>query len=124
LQQAGIHEDAKDWAEAEKAYRALIEKYPRDGTGWFGLASVLRAKGEWDAAIQAGERAASFESVRSDALFNVACAYARKGNKDEAFNQLGMAVASGFKKKWQIEGAADLASLRGDTRYAELVKSL
>jgi len=124
LQQAGVYEDAKDWAEAEKAYRALIEKYPRDGGGWFGLGNVLRAKGEWDAAIQAGERAASFGSVRSDALFNVACAYARKGNKDEAFNKLGMAVASGFKKKWQIEGATDLVSLRGDSRYAELVKSL
>jgi putative intracellular protease/amidase len=124
LQQAGIHEAAKEWAEAEKAYRALIETYPRDGWGWFGLGSVLQAKGEWDAAIQAGERAASFASLRSDALFNIACAYARKGNKDEAFNKLGMAVLSGFKKKWQLEGAADLASLRDDGRYTELVKSL
>ena len=124
LQQAGIHEEAKDWTEAEKAYRALVEKYPRDGSGWLGLAGVLQAKGEWDAAIKAGERAASFESVRSDALFNVACAYARKGNNDEAFNKLGLAVASGFKKKWQLEGALELASLRGDARYASLVKSL
>ena len=104
LQQAGIHEEAKDWAEAEKAYRSLTERYPRDGWGWFGLSSVLQAKGEWDAAIQAGERAAKFESIRAGALFNVACAYARKGNKDEAFNKLAMAVASGFKKKWRLEG--------------------
>jgi putative intracellular protease/amidase len=124
LQQASIYEEAKDWAEAEKAYRALVEKHPRDGSGWFGLGSVLQAKGEWDAAIQAGERAASFDSVRSDALFNLACAHARKGNKDEAFNKLGMAVASGFKKKWRLEGAPELASLRGDARYAELLKSL
>jgi putative intracellular protease/amidase len=124
LQQAAIYEDAKDWAEAEKAYRALVEKYPRDGWAWYGLGSVLQAKGELDAAITASERAASFGDVRHDALFNVACAYARKGNNDEAFNKLGMAVASGFKKKWRLEGAPELAALRGDARYAALVNSL
>jgi len=124
LQQASIHEEAKDWSQAEKVYRALIEKHPRDGAGWVGLSGVLQAKGEWDAAIEAGERAASFGSVRSDALFNVACAYARKGNKDEAFNKLRLAVTAGFKHKWQLEREPDLASLRGDARYDELVKAL
>ena len=124
LQQAGVHEEAKDWPQAEKVYRALVEKYPRDGSGWFGLSGVLQAKGEWDAAIEAGERAASFGNVRSDALFNVACAYARKGNKDEAFNKLRMAVTSGFKKRWQLEREPDLASLRGDARYEQLVEAL
>jgi putative intracellular protease/amidase len=124
LQQASVYEDAKDWPQAEKIYRALVEKYPRDGSGWVGLSGVLQAKGEWDAAIEAGERAASFGSVRSDALFNVACAYARKGNTDEAFNKLRLAVTAGFKRKWQLEGEADLASLRGDTRYRQLVEAL
>ena len=124
LQQAGVHEEAKDWPQAEKVYRALVEKYPRDGSGWFGLSGVLQAKGEWDAAIEAGERAANFGNVRSDALFNVACAYARKGNKDEAFNKLRMAVTSGFKKRWQLEREPDLASLRGDARYEQLVEAL
>jgi hypothetical protein len=85
---------------------------------------VLQAKGEWDAAIEAGERAASFATVRSDALFNVACAYARKGNKDEAFNQLRLAVTAGFNQKWRLDAEPDLASLRGDARYEQLVKAL
>jgi putative intracellular protease/amidase len=124
LQQASVYEAAKNWPEAEKVYRALIEKYPRDGSGFYGLSVVLQARGEWDAAIEAGERAASFGSVRSDALFNVACAYARKGNKDEAFNKLRLAVTAGFKRKWQLEREPDLASLRGDARYQEVVKAL
>jgi transcriptional regulator GlxA family with amidase domain len=124
LQQATVYEEAKDWTAAEKTYRALAEKYPRDGFGLYGLSGVLQAKGEWDAAIQAGEGAARFESVRADALFNVACAYARKGNNDEALQSLGLAAAAGFKKKWRLEGEPDLAILRGDPRYAELVKKL
>jgi len=124
LQQASIHEGAKDWAQAEKVYRAVVEKSPRDGFGWVGLSGVLQAKGEWDAAIEAGERAASFATVRSDALFNVACAYARKGNKNEAFNQLRMAVTAGFNQKWRLDAEPDLASLRGDARYEQLVKAL
>jgi putative intracellular protease/amidase len=124
LQQASVYEQAKDWEPAEKVYRALVAKHPRDGSGWVGLSGVLQAKGEWDAAIDAGERAAKFDSVRADALFNLACAYARKGNKDEALNKLRLAVAAGFKRKWQIEGEADLASLRGDDRYRQLLASL
>lgn len=124
LQQASLYEDAKDWKEAEKAYRAIVQNHPRDGFGWVGLSGVLQAKGEWDAAIEAGERAASFGHVRSDALFNVARAYARKGNKDEAFDKLRLAVTAGFKRKWQLEGEPDLAGLRSDARYGELVKTL
>jgi transcriptional regulator GlxA family with amidase domain len=123
LQQAIIYEEAKDWPQAEKVYRALIEKYPRDGFGWYGLSGVLQAKGDWDAAIEAGERAAGFGNVRSDALFNVACAYARKGNKDEAFNKLRLAVTAGFNRKGQLEREPDLASLRGDARYKQLVEA-
>jgi putative intracellular protease/amidase len=124
LQQAEIYEDAKDWTEAEKAYRALTEKRPRDAWAWYGLGNVLQAKGEWDAAIAASERAASFDNVRPDALFNVACGYARKGNKDEAFSSLELAVKAGFKKKWRLESAADLAALREDGRYKTLLERL
>ena len=124
LQQASVHESAKEWSDAERVYRALVEKNPRNGFAWVGLSGVLQAKGEWDAAITAGERAATFGNVRSDALFTMACAYARKGNKDEAFDKLRLAVTAGFKRKWQIEGEADLAGLRGDERYRQLLAAL
>jgi len=124
LQQASVHEQAKEWQAAEKVYRALVEKDPRDGFGWVGLSGVLHAKGEWDAAIAAGERAAAFGNVRPDALFTVACAYARKGNNDEALEKLRLAVTAGFKRKWQIEQEPDLAGLRGEERYAKLVAAL
>ncbi|MET0594703.1 MAG: DJ-1/PfpI family protein [Polyangiaceae bacterium] len=124
LQQASVYEEAKDFAQAEKSYRALIEAYPKDGSGWYGLAGVLHAKGEWDRAIEAGERAAKFGSVRSDALFNVALAYARQGKRDDAFANLRLAVDAGFKKKWQLEGASELVDLRGDSRYGEILKAL
>lgn len=73
-------------------------------------------------------RARSFCAIgvaggRSDALFNVACAYARKGNKDEAFNKLRLAVTAGFNRRGQLERGPDLASLRGDARYQQLVEA-
>ena len=124
LEQAIVYEDSKDWDSAEKAYRRVVAAHPRDGFGHYGLAAVLQAKGQWDGAIEAGERAAKFAAVRSDALFCVACAYARKGDKEEALRKLGMAVAAGFKSKWNLEHEPDLASLRGDARYEQLVKAL
>jgi tetratricopeptide (TPR) repeat protein len=124
LQQAVVSEEAKDFTAAEKSYRALAEKYPNDGSALNGLSGVLHEKGEWDAAIEAGERAARFESVRADALFNVACAYARKGKKDEALSKLRLSIDAGFSKKWRLEGEPDLTSVRGDPRYGELLKAL
>jgi putative intracellular protease/amidase len=124
LQQAEVYEEAKDFAQAEKSYRALIEDYPKDGWGWYGLARVLHAKGEWDRAIEAGERAAKFARVRADALFTVACASARKGTSADALAKLRLAVEAGFQRKWQIEQSADLAGLRGDPGYDEIVKAL
>ena len=124
LQQATVYEEAKDFTAAERTYRSLAEKYPDDGSALYGLSGVLQAKEEWDAAIEAGERAARFESVRADALFNVACAYARKGKKDEALSKLRLSLGAGFKKKWRLEGEPDLASVRSDPRYGELLKTL
>jgi transcriptional regulator GlxA family with amidase domain len=64
LQQAMVYEEAKDFTAAEKTYRELAEKYPRDGSALYGLSGVLQAKEQWDAAIEAGERAARFDNVR------------------------------------------------------------
>ncbi|MBK6407256.1 MAG: hypothetical protein IPF66_20880 [Holophagales bacterium] len=44
-----------------------------------------------------------------------------RGQKAEALDRLEKAVAEGFGPREAIEGDDDLASLRGATRYAEIV---
>ena len=124
LQQAQIFEDEKNYAEASKAYRAMTVENPKDGFAWYRLGTSLQAAGRLDDAVDASRRAAEFEDVRPNALFNLACAYALQGKPDAALNQLETAVAAGFKAKWALNGDPDLASIRSDARFKKIVAAL
>lgn len=54
--------------------------------------------------------------------YNLACALARQGKKDEAFQSLAKAVELGFNDAKHIAEDADFESLRGDERFAKLVE--
>jgi predicted esterase len=55
--------------------------------------------------------------VRASAFYNLACAYALKGDKDRALLALLAAKRAGFADRSQMAKDADLSSLRGDPRF-------
>ena len=61
------------------------------------------------------------DAGKRNLLFNLACTYALAGRTSEALDRLEKAVAEGFGPREAIEGDDDLASLRGEARYAEIV---
>jgi len=124
LQQAQIWEAEQNYADASKAYRAMIEADPGDGFAWYRLGACLQAEGQLDAAIDAARHAAAFADVRSDALYNLACGLALQGHADDAIASLQQAVAAGFKAKWLLDGDPDLASIRPDPRFQKIASSL
>lgn len=99
--------------EAKKA----VEQQPQNPHVWFVLARAYTAAGDLDGAITAGHRAAEFAAVRASAFYNLACAYALKGDKDDAFKALLGAKRAGFADRDLMAGDPDLASLRGDPRF-------
>jgi len=124
LQQAQNLEEEKNYPEAAKMYRAMTEADPKDGFAWYRLGTSLQAAGQLDAAIAAAKHATEFQEVRSDALFNIACAYALQGHADDAIRSLEQAVGAGFKAKWALRNDPDLASVRHDPRFQKLVASM
>jgi tetratricopeptide (TPR) repeat protein len=56
------------------------------------------------------------------ANFNLACVLARMGRKDDAFKALNLAVDQGYSDADRIKGANNLKSLRGDKRFAAVIK--
>lgn len=102
--------------DAVKFAQQAVEQEP-GGHAWFVLARAQQAAGDLDAAIDAGHRAATFASVRASAYYNLACAYASKGSREDAFKALTGAKRAGFADRDLMAKDRDLASLRGDARF-------
>ena len=124
LQQASILEDEKSWADAAAAYRSLIERNPDDTFAWYRLGATLHAAGQYDAAIDAARHATGAVDLRANAFYNIACAQALQGKKDAALDSLKQSVAAGFKAKGSLERDPDLAGVRDDARFKELLASM
>ena len=57
------------------------------------------------------------------AHYNLACMHAIRGNLDESFQSLDRAVELGFRREPHIRNDPDLANLREDERFLEILKS-
>jgi adenylate cyclase len=57
-------------------------------------------------------------------LYNVACVYARIGQKDEAIDCLERAVKSGFGLREWLEHDPDFASVRDDSRFQAILAKM
>ena len=63
-------------------------------------------------------------STRGVAWYNLACAYARLGRLDRAFEALGRAIDEGVNDRATFEEDGDLAPLRADPRFAQIRQRL
>lgn len=88
---------------AAKAQAAYDKKAFAEGAPLFLLAAQVEPK------------------MASGHLYNAACCYALSGQKDLAFSSLEIAIAKGWRDKKHTEEDEDLATLRGDPRWNDLI---
>jgi hypothetical protein len=110
-----------DAAGAVAVAEAVTAAQPANGRAWrvLGLAAT-RAK-QFDKALQANLRALEVEPAMVVPLYNIGAAYALQNQPDNAFEWLRKAKATHRIDMTQITTDDDLASLRGDPRFAELL---
>lgn len=106
------------WAEAAKAYDAVIKAQPANNRAWYRLGYSLQASGKYNEAVEAYQKIAANNNPA--VLYNLACSYARLNNKDKAFESLTKAVNAGFMQAAQLNNDTDLASLREDARFKDV----
>jgi tetratricopeptide (TPR) repeat protein len=63
-------------------------------------------------------------ATRGLAYYNMACAYARLKQFDKAFEMLNKTIVEGYTNRQTFETDTDLAPLRADARFQELLKRL
>ncbi len=93
------------------------------------LASAQLHTGRNEEAVKSYEKA--FElgippgvNTRGIAYYNLACGYARLGQKDKAITALSSAVTEGFTDRNTYESDEDLTTLRAEPKFQELLSRL
>ena len=110
---------AQKWAEAAAAYEAITKSEPQNARAWYRLGFALQAQGKFEPAVAAYHHAVEINH-HPVAMYNLACAYARLGDKDRAFQWLTQSLNAGFPNPARISGDADLALLRDEARFKEV----
>jgi beta-lactamase regulating signal transducer with metallopeptidase domain/tetratricopeptide (TPR) repeat protein len=77
--------------------------------------------GQYERAITAFEGEIR-EGGGSNAMYNLACAYALRGDKRRAFDALENAIENGFDNSQHMAQDEDLQSLQGDPHFYQLVR--
>lgn len=105
------------FAEAAEKFRAAVEAAPNFALAWQLYGYALHADGRLEEAIPAHAKAAGFPATAPTGAYNLACAHALLGQKDEAFAALEQALGAGFARWDLLAGDPDLARLRVDARW-------
>jgi tetratricopeptide (TPR) repeat protein len=112
-------------SQAEGLLREVLSANPNlHGVRPF-LAICLSRRGEHDAArAELNESVRRTASVDPDIAYSFASVYALEGDRDSAFEWLHRSYALGNENKPVFEHDPNLADLRQDARWAELIKHI
>lgn len=108
----------------EAATRILADVAARDpgnGAAWFRLGYAHHTAKSYSQAIEAYQKAFTLNWIPETTAYNMACAYARRGETGPAVQWLETALREGFRDARLLETDADLDSIRSDRAFAALM---
>lgn len=112
---------AKDWAQAAKAYAEVTKSQPDNGYAWFRLANCYQALGQYQQALDTYETAGQKGAQAIPVQLRKARTLALMGQKDKALEILKQLTTGGFAQVPILKTEPDFAGLREDARFAEIL---
>ncbi|HSP33274.1 MAG TPA: M56 family metallopeptidase [Thermoanaerobaculia bacterium] len=112
--------NGNDWPGSLAHFRAMTQNYPNIGRSWFNLGYCALQAGQNAESTQAFQHALGLGYRVPTTTYNIACAYARSGQKNAAITWLQKARVAGFELSKYIDSDTDLISLRSDPRFRDL----
>jgi len=104
--------------------RRRLLRYPDDQRAIYLGAGALAREGKTAEALEWAQRAEALDPEDPVALYNLACISCSCGNVANGLRYLEMAVGQGYPHLNWIANDADLAPLRADPRFEEIVAPL
>lgn len=115
---------ASDWAKAVPAYEGVVKAEPQNGRAHYRLGVAYLNTKQNEKAAAALHGAVNLKFALALGNYNLACALARLGRSAAALDALNASVTAGFSNLQQMQSDEDLASLRGDARFAALITQM
>jgi beta-lactamase regulating signal transducer with metallopeptidase domain/Flp pilus assembly protein TadD len=115
---------AANWDDSVDHHRAMTQKYPESGRAWFNLGYAALQDRDFTTAIASYRKTLDLGYRVGTSSYNLACAYARQGNRDAAFEWLQRAKAAKFELEDYLDHDDDLDSLHSDPRWDKLTAEL
>lgn|GEM_PF-372160 len=120
-QNAGAGAAGSSSAPTLAANESPAQSAPTDANGWEKLGTDYLQAGKYEDAARALQKALDNGFPPQTGKYNLACAYARMGDKQKAIDLLESIAAVGFPAP--IANDPDLASLIGEPRFQALAKA-
>ena len=98
----------------------MAKKHSDLGRAQYNLGYAQLAADDGVGAEASFAKSASMGFRKGASLYNVACAQARQGHKDAAFDSLKKSGETGYDVASAMSGDDDLEALHGDPRYRQL----
>lgn len=113
-------DESDNWRAAVEYHSAIVKKYPNSGRAWFNLGFASLQARDLNTGIDAFQRAINLNHRVGTCLYNIACAYALRGDRDAAFQYLDRAREAGFELANYLSHDDDLDNLHDDPRWDTL----
>jgi tetratricopeptide (TPR) repeat protein len=113
VQLGGLYFERGDLERAMITYSAALNHFKNDAVILNNLGGVLLAKGDIEGALGYFRLASNVSKDYVEPVYNMACAYARKGNQTAALEALNRALSMHPDVKTWAANDPDLESLRG-----------
>ncbi|HEY0459798.1 MAG TPA: tetratricopeptide repeat protein [Pyrinomonadaceae bacterium] len=107
--------------EAAAAFGEVLKDEPQNGRAWYLMGMSLHSLKKYEQSIAAFEKSVAIAG-NPNAMYNIACGYARLNKADEAFQWLEKAFAGGVAPFVNLETDSDLESLRKDARFKKMTE--
>ncbi|HZN41907.1 MAG TPA: DJ-1/PfpI family protein [Planctomycetota bacterium] len=119
---------ARDFTACAELYDKVTAAAADDAVAWHHLGYALHSLGKLDDALAAHERCAALfpkePATTRLGTYNIACILAMKGERERALTALELAVERGFRRDAFMLRDQDLASVRDDPRFQQLIERI
>lgn len=107
--------------EAEQVFREANQKFSSSPGPRYLLGYTLHSQKKYDEAVTLYKQVQSPVRLKSLSLYNIACIYSVKNQKEKAFEFLDQAIGAGFQNFGQLEADPEFANIKDDARFQKLL---